>query len=142
VRLRGSVRVNDDLGEAVAVAQVEEDEMAVVASTVDPAGQSGRVAGVRGTELATRVGAVRRGERGRAGVRDSDGHGTGGSFRRLAVAGLGGSFRRLGVAGLGGLSRRTRVARFGGPFGRALGAGLAGRHGPRIVPAGARSDVS
>ena len=39
----GRVRlVDDDLGDAVAVAKVEEDQLAVVATAVDPAGQAWR----------------------------------------------------------------------------------------------------
>ena len=34
-------RVDDDLGDPVAVAEVEEDQLAVVAAAVDPAGEAG-----------------------------------------------------------------------------------------------------
>ncbi len=41
VRL-GRVRaIDDDLGDPVAVAQVQEDQLAVVAASMDPAGESG-----------------------------------------------------------------------------------------------------
>ena len=48
VRLRRLLRVDDDLGDAVAVAQVEEDELAQVATAVDPAGERDRAADVLG----------------------------------------------------------------------------------------------
>ena len=54
--------VDDDLGDPVAVAQVEEDQLAVVAPAVDPAGQPRGRAGVAETELAAGVRAVGRGE--------------------------------------------------------------------------------
>ena len=44
VRGRRVGLVDDDLGQAVAVAQVEEDELAVVAAAMDPAGQTRRSA--------------------------------------------------------------------------------------------------
>ena len=53
-------RVDDDLGDAVAVAQVEEDELAEVAAAVDPAGQRGRLAGVLGAGVGAGQGAVGR----------------------------------------------------------------------------------
>ena len=57
-------RVDDDLGEAMPVAQVEEDELAMVASPMDPARQPRRLAGVGRTELPAGVTAVRGRERG------------------------------------------------------------------------------
>ena len=68
--------VDDDLGDPVAVAQVEEDQLAVVAPAVDPAGQPGGRARVGRAELAAGVRAVGRGEA-RLGV----GHG-----RRIVAA--------------------------------------------------------
>ena len=56
--------VDDDLGQPVAVAQVEEDELAVVAAPMDPAGQPGGRAGIGGAQLAAGVGPVGRGEAG------------------------------------------------------------------------------
>ena len=47
VRLRRVGVVDDDLGDAVAVTQVEEDELAQVTPTVDPAGEGRRLADVR-----------------------------------------------------------------------------------------------
>ena len=72
VGLRGVGLVDDDLGEAVAVAQVQEDQLAVVAAPVDPAGQPGVRAGIGRPQLAGGVGPIRRGEaggRGRHGPR-------------------------------------------------------------------------
>ena len=72
--------VDDDLGDPVAVAEVEEDQLAVVAAAVDPARQTGRDPGVGGPEGAAGMGPVgRRQQRGgasgpgfgRAGVRPS-----------------------------------------------------------------------
>ena len=54
--------VDDDLGDPVPVAQVEEDQLAVVAPAVDPAGQPRGRAGVVEPQLAAGVGAVGRGE--------------------------------------------------------------------------------
>ena len=55
-------RVHDDLGEPVAVAHVEEDELAVIAATVNPAGQANRAALVDGAKGAAGVRPVRGGE--------------------------------------------------------------------------------
>ena len=64
----GRVRcVHDDLGDSVPVAQVQEDELAVVAAAVDPAGQARAGSGVSGAELAAGMTAVRGGEIGRHG---------------------------------------------------------------------------
>ena len=63
-RFRG---VHDDLGDPVPVTQVQEDELAVVAAAVDPAGQARAGAGVGGAELAAGVRAVRGGQIGRHG---------------------------------------------------------------------------
>ena len=62
-----SVCVDDDLGEAVPVAQVEEDELAVVAAAVDPAGERRVRPRVGGAQLAAGVGAIGRGEAGEVG---------------------------------------------------------------------------
>jgi len=56
--------VDDDLGEAVAIAQVQEDQLAVIASAMDPAGQVHLRAGITGAQLATGVGPVGRGKAG------------------------------------------------------------------------------
>ncbi len=52
------VRVGDHLGQAVVVAQVDEQEAAVVAHPVDPAGEADGLADVSGAERATGVGPV------------------------------------------------------------------------------------
>ena len=52
------VGVEDDLGQAVAVAQVDQDDAAVVAVVVDPAGELHRLLDVGRAELAASVGAV------------------------------------------------------------------------------------
>ena len=75
VGARGVGLVDHDLGDPVAVAQVEEDELAVVAAAVDPAGEAGGDARIGRAQLAVRVRAVGRGEAG-SGV----GHG-----RRIVV---------------------------------------------------------
>ena len=59
MRLGRVRRVHDDLGDPVPVAQVEEDELAVVAAAVDPAGQARAAARVGGTQLAAGMAAVR-----------------------------------------------------------------------------------
>ena len=53
--------VDDDLGDPVAIAEVEEDQLAVVAPAVDPA-QSARRARVGGPERTGGVGPIGRGE--------------------------------------------------------------------------------
>ena len=60
---RGGFFVEDDLGDAGAVAEVEEDEIAVVAAAVDPAHERYGFAGVglvnvTGAQVATHVGAL------------------------------------------------------------------------------------
>ena len=60
VRLLGPV--DDDLGDPVAVAEVEEDQLAVVAAAMDPARQAGGRPGVGGPQRAAGVGPVGRGE--------------------------------------------------------------------------------
>ena len=67
VGLGGFGRVHDDLGDPVAVAQVEEDELAVVAATMDPAGQPRVDARVGGAQLAAGMAAVRGRQIGRHG---------------------------------------------------------------------------
>ena len=52
--------VEHALGQALVVAQVDEEQMAVVALAMDPAGQPGRHADVLGPQLAAGVGAIRR----------------------------------------------------------------------------------
>lgn len=54
------VGVEDELGEAVAVAEVDEDETAVVAIGMDPAGELDGFADVGAAELAAGVGAIAR----------------------------------------------------------------------------------
>ena len=58
VALGGQFLVEDNLRDAVAVAQVKEDEVAVVAAAIDPAHEGHDLAGVRGAELAAGVGAL------------------------------------------------------------------------------------
>ena len=38
--LEGGLGIDDDLGDAVAIAQVQEDQVAQVAATMDPAGEA------------------------------------------------------------------------------------------------------
>ena len=52
VRLGGRLGVEDELDDARAVAQVDEDQAAVVAAAVDPAGDADGLADARGVELA------------------------------------------------------------------------------------------
>ena len=52
------VLVQDNLRYAGAVAQVEKDEVAVIAAAVDPAHQHHVLAGIAGAKLATGVGAL------------------------------------------------------------------------------------
>ena len=52
----GDLLVEDDLGDAGAVAQVEKDEVAVVAAAVDPAHEDYVLAGVGGAQVAAVVG--------------------------------------------------------------------------------------
>ena len=61
---RGVHLVDDDLRDAVPIAQVQEDELAVVAPPMDPAGQAGARPCVGGAELPARVRAIGRGEAG------------------------------------------------------------------------------
>ena len=62
MRLRGIGAVDDDLGDAVAVAKVEEDELPVVAAAVHPAGQAHVRADVAGAKGSAGVRPVRSGE--------------------------------------------------------------------------------
>jgi hypothetical protein len=57
VGLRLRLFVEDDLDDAGAVAEVEEEEIAEVAAAMDPAHYDGVVAGVGGAESAAVVGA-------------------------------------------------------------------------------------
>jgi hypothetical protein len=59
---RGGLGVEDDLGDAEAVAEVEEDEAAVVAAAVDPAHEGDGFAGVGRAELAAGVRALKSAE--------------------------------------------------------------------------------
>src|SRR5262249_24316463 len=52
VRLRRVLRVKDQLQEPAAVAQVDEDQPAMVAAAVHPAGDADAIADARGPELA------------------------------------------------------------------------------------------
>ena len=54
----GFRRVHDDLGDPMTVAQVEEDQLAVVAAAMDPAGQARADARVGGAQLAAGMAAV------------------------------------------------------------------------------------
>ena len=62
VGLPGHLRVflgpEDDLGDALAVAQVDENDAAVVAARIDPTGQRGGLAHVGGAELGAGMGTV------------------------------------------------------------------------------------
>ena len=51
-------RVDHALGDAVMVAQIDEQQLAVVALAVHPARQPGRAAGVGGAERAAGMGAI------------------------------------------------------------------------------------
>ena len=55
VAVGGELLVEDDLGDAGAVAQVEEDEVAVVAAAVDPAHEDHLLAGVGGAQVAAEM---------------------------------------------------------------------------------------
>ena len=55
VSCRAELFVEDDLRDAAAVADVEEDEVAVVAAAVDPAHEDYVLAGVFGAELSAAV---------------------------------------------------------------------------------------
>ncbi len=68
VGLGVDVGIEDDLGEAVAVAEVDEDAAAVIAAVLDPAEEDDLLADVPGGELATGMGALELGDEG-------DGHG-------------------------------------------------------------------
>jgi hypothetical protein len=52
----GDFLVEDDLRDAGAVAEVEEDEVAVVAAAVDPAHEDNVLAGVGGAQIAAEMG--------------------------------------------------------------------------------------
>ena len=52
-------RVDDDLGEAIVVAEVHEKDSAVVAKAEHPAGKSNGLARVRGAELIARMRTIR-----------------------------------------------------------------------------------
>ena len=54
----GDLLVEDDLGDAGAVAEVEEDEVAVVAAAVDPAHEDYVLAGLFDAEVAALVRAL------------------------------------------------------------------------------------
>ena len=60
----GARLVDDDLGEAVAIAQVQEDQLAVIAPAIDPAGQRTSVPASTARSSPARVGPVGRGEAG------------------------------------------------------------------------------
>ena len=70
-RLAGGVSLGrivgrgDDLGDAITVAEVEEGELAMVATAVDPARQRDPLPDRIGTQLAAGMGAQRRGARAR-----------------------------------------------------------------------------
>jgi hypothetical protein len=52
------VLIEDDLGDAGAVAEVEEDEVAVIAASVDPPHQHNIFAGIAGAKLTAGMGAL------------------------------------------------------------------------------------
>ena len=54
--------IDDDLGESVAIAEVQEDQLAVVATSMDPARQPDAGTLVGGAQGATGMGAIGRGE--------------------------------------------------------------------------------
>ena len=62
----GFVFIDDHLGDAIPVSQVEEDQMTVVAPPVDPSREPGARPGVGGAKLPARVRAIRRGHAGRS----------------------------------------------------------------------------
>jgi hypothetical protein len=68
----GRCRLEDDLGEALAIAEVDEDGAAMVAAVLDPAEQDDGLADVAGGELATGVSALDLGD-------ERNGHGGGGT---------------------------------------------------------------
>ena len=52
---KGSVlRIEDDLGDAFAIAQIDEDQAAVVAAPIDPACEFHRLAGIAGAQRSAR----------------------------------------------------------------------------------------
>jgi len=55
VTRRRQVLIKDDLGDAVAVAQVKKDKVAMVAATVDPAHEGNGLARIARAEFATGV---------------------------------------------------------------------------------------
>ena len=55
VAVGGQLLVEHNLGDAGAVAQIEEDEVAVVAAAVDPAHQDHLLAGVGGAQVAAEM---------------------------------------------------------------------------------------
>lgn len=57
VRLGMSLRIKDQLGYAISVSEVDEDDAAVVAVRICPAGQSDGRTDIRGSELAAVVAA-------------------------------------------------------------------------------------
>ena len=61
---RGVGLVDDDLGDPVAIAEVEEDQLPMVAPSMDPAGQTGIPPGIGGPQLAAGMGSIGRGEAG------------------------------------------------------------------------------
>ena len=79
VRGRGIRLVDDDLGDPVPIAQVEEDQLAVVTAAVDPARQARGGTRIADPQLAAGVGPVGRGE-----ARGGVAHG-----RRIVAAGPG-----------------------------------------------------
>ena len=53
-----AARMDDHLGAAVVVAQVDEEDAAVVALVVDPAGEADLLSGVFGTQFVASMGAI------------------------------------------------------------------------------------
>ena len=81
----GVLRVKGDLRHAVAVAQVDEDEAAVVATVPDPAGQRDRLADVLAAQLAAGVGVHGVGVHVQSLSRPAAPCRTGGAFRMAAA---------------------------------------------------------
>ena len=58
VTIGREVLIEDNLGDAGAVAEIEEDEVAVIAAAIDPAHQDDIFAGIAGAKLTAGMGAL------------------------------------------------------------------------------------